>query len=153
MVGPASSYSQQFHGGSADTPCIITWKARGNTFVAHRYVVTNLHALDWNAGIRVSDNPSLHPYHSRAKTFLGMIQLGLVITGGPVFNLAGMGGGFASAACITTGAITLGLDGMGGAWCRLGGGPVGGAIFGGGASIVGGACWGGKCEGGVGVCG
>lgn len=62
LVGPASNYPRQFHEGGADNPCIITWKARGNMLVARRYVGTNLHALDWNAGIRVSGNPSVHHY-------------------------------------------------------------------------------------------
>lgn len=83
-------------------------------------------------GLRQSSLASLS-YHSETKPFQ-MAQLGLVITGGPAFSLAGMGGGLASAACITTGAMTLGLDGMGGAWGKPGGGPVGGAVCGGGAS-------------------
>lgn len=56
------------------------------------------------------------------------LQFGLLITGGPAFDLAGIGGGFPSPACITTGAMTLGLDGMGGACGRPGAGPVGGAM-------------------------
>lgn len=73
--------------------------------------------------------------------------LGLVNTGGPVFDLAGMGGGFESVACMLTGAMTFGLDGIGGAGGKLGGGPTGGAVCGGEATLsaVGGGAGGGAC--------
>lgn len=108
-----------------------TWKHNGRAWVCCTKPM-HLRMECCYQGLRQSSLASLC-YYSQTKPSQ-MAQLGLVITGGPAFSLAGMGGGLASAACITTGAMTLGLDGMGGAWGRLGGGPVGGAICGGVAS-------------------
>lgn len=93
--------------------------------------------------------------HDERKHLQGFQLLGLLNTGGPAFDLAGMGGGFASAAaCMMTGAMTFGLDGIGGAGGRLGGGPVGGAVCGAevALSTAAGGAGGGPCSTGGGAC-
>lgn len=123
------------------------------------HLATNTHK--WNAFCEVilaalfllSANSSCR--HNERKRLRRFQLLGLLNTGGPAFDLAGMGGGFPSAAaCMTTGPMTFGLDGIGGAGGKLGGGPVGGAVCGGEVMLsdATGGAGGGPCGTGGGAC-